>query len=37
LSSATSLLDVYNRPDQIIDDMRNALTTRVLPPNRLRA
>lgn len=26
--------DVYNRPDQIVDDMRNALTTRVLPPNR---
>ena len=29
--------DVYNRPEQIIDDMRKALTTRVLPPQRRSA
>ena len=26
--------DVYGRPDQIVNDMRQALTTRVIPPRR---
>lgn len=29
--------DVFTRPEQIVDDIRLALTTRVLPPSRRRA